>query len=52
MKAIRYYRYGGPDVLSLQDVEVPAVGDHDVLVRVRAASVNPLDSLFMRGEPY
>jgi NADPH:quinone reductase-like Zn-dependent oxidoreductase len=52
VKAIRYYRYGGPDVLSLQDVEVPAVGDHDVLVRVRAASVNPLDSLFMRGEPY
>ena len=52
MKAIRYYRYGGPDVLSLQVVEVPAVGDHDVLVRVRAASVNPLDSQFLRGKPY
>jgi NADPH:quinone reductase-like Zn-dependent oxidoreductase len=52
VKAIRYYRYGPPDVLALQDVEVPAVGDHDVLVRVLAASVNPLDSRFMRGKPY
>jgi NADPH:quinone reductase-like Zn-dependent oxidoreductase len=52
MKAIRYYRYGPPDVLALQDVDVPAVGAHDVLVRVRAASVNPLDSHFMRGTPY
>ena len=44
MKAIRYYRYGAPDVLELRDVDMPAVGDDDVLVRVRAASVNPLDS--------
>jgi NADPH:quinone reductase-like Zn-dependent oxidoreductase len=41
VKAIRYYRYGPPDVLALQDVDVPAVGAHDVLVRVWAASVNP-----------
>jgi NADPH:quinone reductase-like Zn-dependent oxidoreductase len=52
VKAIRYYRYGPPDVLALEDVDVPAVGAHDVLVRVRAASVNPLDYLFMRGTPY
>jgi NADPH:quinone reductase-like Zn-dependent oxidoreductase len=52
MKAIRYYKYGPPDVLALEDVDVPAVGPHDVLVRVRAASVNPLDYLFMRGTPY
>jgi NADPH:quinone reductase-like Zn-dependent oxidoreductase len=52
MKAIRYYAYGSPDVLQLQDIDVPAVGDNDVLVRVRAASVNPLDWHFMRGAPY
>jgi len=52
MKAIRYHRYGPPEVLELQDVDKPAVGDGDVLVRVRAASVNPLDWHFMRGAPY
>jgi NADPH:quinone reductase-like Zn-dependent oxidoreductase len=52
MKAIRYHRYGGPDVLELQDVDAPEAGDGEVLVRVRAASVNPLDWHFMRGAPY
>ena len=52
MKAIRYYTYGSPDVLQLQDVEIPAIGGDDLLVRVRAASVNPLDWHFMRGMPY
>ncbi len=52
MKAIRYYRYGSPDVLRFEDIDMPAVGDNDVLVRVRAASVNPLDWHFMRGAPY
>jgi NADPH:quinone reductase-like Zn-dependent oxidoreductase len=52
MKAISYYRYGPPEVLEFADVDVPAVGDDEVLVRVRAASVNPLDWHFMRGSPY
>jgi NADPH:quinone reductase-like Zn-dependent oxidoreductase len=52
MKAIRYYRYGPPDVLRFEDVDLPAVGDSDVLIRVQAASVNPLDWHFMRGAPY
>src|SRR5215472_3147989 len=52
MKAIRFDRYGPPEVLQLRDVDMPAVGDNDVLVRVRAASVNPLDWHFMRGSPY
>ena len=52
MKAIRYYQYGPPGVLKLEDAGVPAVGDQDVLVRVTAASVNPLDWHFMRGTPY
>ena len=43
MKAIRYDRYGPPEVLELRDIDVPAVGGDEVLVRVRAAAVNPLD---------
>jgi NADPH:quinone reductase-like Zn-dependent oxidoreductase len=52
MRAIRYHSYGGPDVLAMDDVERPVVGDDDVLVRVRASSVNPLDNYAMRGVPY
>ena len=52
MKAIRYHRYGSPQVLQLEDIDLPALGDADVLIRVRAASVNPLDWHFIRGLPY
>ncbi len=52
MKAIVYDEYGSPDVAELRDVEVPAVGGDDVLVRIRAASVNPLDWHFLKGTPY
>ena len=52
MKAIRFNRYGSPDVLSLEDVDLPAVGDDDVLVRVKAAAVSPLDVRTMTGTPY
>ncbi len=51
MKAIAQYAYGGPEVLQLKDVDKPVAADGEVLVRVRAASVNPLDWHFMRGEP-
>lgn len=52
MKAIRYYAYGPPDVLRVEDVPMPALADSDILVRVHAASVNPLDFHCMRGTPY
>jgi len=52
MKAIVYYEYGSPDVLGLREIEKPAVADDGVLVRVRAAAVNPYDWHFVRGEPY
>ncbi len=52
MKAITYQRYGGPEVLQLQEVDAPAVDESSVLVRVRAAAANPYDWHFMRGEPY
>jgi NADPH:quinone reductase-like Zn-dependent oxidoreductase len=51
VKAIRYYRYGGPEVLRLEDVPTPELNPGGVLVQVRAASVNPYDWHFMRGEP-
>lgn len=52
MKAIIQTAYGGPDVLQLTEVERPVVANSDVLVRVRAASANPLDWHYMRGEPF
>ena len=52
MKAITYHEYGSPDALEFEDVDAPVVKDDEVLVRVRAASVNPRDWHFMRGVPY
>lgn len=52
MKAIVYTKYGPPDVLQLKEVEKPIPKDHEVLIKVEAASVNPFDWHFMRGTPY
>ncbi len=52
MKAIVYRDYGSPDVLRLEEIEKPVPNDNQVLVRVRAASVNPLDWHYMEGTPY
>lgn len=52
MQAIRYDCYGAPDVLRLERVEKPVPRDHELLVRVHAAAVNPLDAHYMRGSPY
>src|SRR5205809_3079323 len=52
MKAIVYRTYGPPDVLRCEEIEKPAAKDNEALIRVRAASANPLDWHFMRGEPY
>jgi NADPH:quinone reductase-like Zn-dependent oxidoreductase len=51
MKAVVYYNYGSPDVLKCEEIEKPTAGDNEVLIKVRAASVNPLDRFFMRGTP-
>lgn len=51
MKAIVYRRFGSPDVLELADVDRPTAADDEVLVRIRAAGINPYDWHFMRGEP-
>ena len=52
MKAITYTEYGPPDVLQFTEVAKPTPKDDEVLIRIRAASVNPLDWHFMRGEPF
>ena len=52
MKAAIYTRYGPPDVVRVADVEKPVPRDGEVLLKVRAASVNPLDWHFVRGTPY
>jgi NADPH:quinone reductase-like Zn-dependent oxidoreductase len=52
MRAIVQDRFGKPDVLELREVDQPEVGDDEVLVRVRAASVNPADWYAMAGFPY
>ena len=52
MKAVVHYCYGSPDVLEVVDVDIPVAGPREILVKVEAASVNPLDWHFMRGSPY
>jgi NADPH:quinone reductase-like Zn-dependent oxidoreductase len=52
VKAIVYCDYGTSEVLKLEEIEKPVPNDNQVLIKVRAASVNPYDWHFMRGTPY
>jgi NADPH:quinone reductase-like Zn-dependent oxidoreductase len=52
MKAAVYTRYGPSDVVQVMEVEKPVPKDNEVLIKIRAASVNALDWHFMRGTPY
>ena len=49
MKAIRFCEYGSPDVLKFEDVEKPVPNDDQILIKVRAASLNFIDPGVMRG---
>src|SRR5438477_9970135 len=49
MKAIRFCEYGSPDVLKLEEIEKPVPTDNQVLIKVRAASLNFLDPGLMQG---
>lgn len=51
MKAIVYKQYGTPDVLALEDIAMPVPRDNEVLVRVRAASINGSDRENLVGRP-
>ena len=48
MKAIRYCEYGSPDVVKLDEIEKPAPEDNQVLIKVRAASLNAFDAYVIR----
>lgn len=50
MKAVRLFEHGGPSVLKYVDVPVPEVGDDDVLIRVRATSINQWDLRYRSGK--
>src|SRR5438105_13314118 len=52
MKAVVQDGYGSSKVLELRDIATPEIGEGDVLVRVRAAGVNPGDWAIMGGLPY
>ncbi|MPY56519.1 NAD(P)-dependent alcohol dehydrogenase [Streptomyces spongiae] len=52
MKAIVQERFGPPDILRLADTDRPEVGADQVLVRVRAAALNPYDWHMLRGDPF
>lgn len=52
MKAIHFYEYGSPDVLEFKEAETPSLKDNEVLIKVQAASANPLDWHAMRGAPF
>ena len=52
MKAVVQDQYGGPEVLESRDIDRPQIADDQVLIRVRAAGVNPADWAVMSGLPY
>jgi NADPH:quinone reductase-like Zn-dependent oxidoreductase/sugar lactone lactonase YvrE len=52
MKAVVYRCYGGPEVVKSEDLAKPTPADDQLLVKVHASSVNPLDWHYMRGKPY
>ncbi len=52
MKAIVHRCYGSPDVIAIEDVPKPVPADGEVLVKVRAVSVNPLEAHGLLGQPY
>ena len=49
MKAIRAHEYGGPAVMKIEDVPDPKAGPGEVVVRVRAAGINPVDAYILSG---
>ena len=50
MKAVRIHSFGGPEVMRLEDMPVPQPQDDEILLRVHAASVNPVDYKTREGK--
>ncbi len=49
MRAVRYHEHGGPEVLQIDDIDRPEPDDDELLVAVRAAAINPVDTYFREG---
>src|SRR5947209_20040038 len=52
MKAVVYQGFGSPDILRCEEIEKPTPKDDGILIKVRAASVNPIDWKLLKGAPY
>ena len=52
MKAVTYRNFGSSDILKYEEIDKPAPCDNEVLIKVRAASINPLDWKLMKGGPF
>ena len=52
MKAYTKTKYGGPEILRLEEVERPSLNDDHILVKVMANSANPADWHILRGKPF
>jgi len=54
MRAVRYHEHGGPEVLQVEEIDRPEPNADEVLVAIRAAGVNPVDTYFREGsyQPY
>lgn len=52
MKAATYYKYGSSDVLHIEDVAQPVLGEGEVLIQVKAASINAYDWHLLRAKPF
>lgn len=52
MKAFTKIKYGGPEILQLEEVEKPSLKDDHILVKVVANSANPADWHILRGKPF
>lgn len=50
MKAVVYSKYGGPEVLKLEDIPEPVPGQGEVLVKIHAAALNPVDLVLQKGK--
>lgn len=52
MRAALQERYGGPDVVTIGDIDPPEIGDEDVLVRIHATTVNRTDCAYRAAHPF